>query len=1395
MVSSHPDGAIVIWQDKRDAMTKGWDIYAQRVSRESERLWTANGVAVCSGSGDQITPSVAASDDSGAVAAWWDKRDSVSYELYCQKIDKNGQLLWNSSGIRLSSGTSESLQANMFSGDYDIAISSDGSGGLIAAWTTKRNGSYQDLYAQRVSSSGYMLWGSSGTAVCTATGHQKAPVITGDGTGGAVIAWQDYRGSSWDIYALRLSSSGQVYSGWSSGGVRISLNSKDDTNPSICSDGASGAVVAWEYENSSDQTDIYIQRISGAGALQYGGANKAVCSASDMQYDPLVIKAAPDGSVIAGWRDFRNESYEGTSDDNNLIGDIYVDRLNSSGSSVWTSNGIEVSNQNNAQKNLQMVSDEDGGVLLAFEDHRKGVADITCQHIIHNSSSPALSGPTSWGGSSYGTFLTSYTFAQEYPFAIFDGVEGIIVAFEHPHDGSTDDIYIQRMSGSDNVIPEAITSITALAGSGADEVILQWTAPDEDAIGAAGKPVTYYKVKYSTISPAGSKNSWWEQSSFLYEQSWTPLSPGSTEQHSVYLQGSLTYFFMIQGVDESNNKADINTSGYNSSDASPDNADPSKISDLDAVTGSTEGKLTLSWTAPEDNAGQPGPEYMYSGTYLVAYSTSASYSFSPASPDRTIGIENRRKGTAETVTLTGLLPGATYYCRIWTQDEVPNTSPVSFGATQYAQLDITAPGAITNLTPSQVSGSSITLRLVWTAPGDDSYVNYSTYGPRGFSGRFLIHYSSTAISSPSSSAAQLSLSTSGVYPGQTRSMVLTGLEDDTVYYFYAWTEDETGNISQYSNYGSTKTLDLTAPSAMTSLDSTPGELEGRVILSWSAPGDNNTEGTASRYEIRWSTYGPFSWASVPSGQRKTKSVSGPYGIAESDTITGLTNGLTYYFELHSFDEVPNEQPLCNTSTTYATTDIVAPGKILDLSAAAGNNFITLSWTSPGDNGYSDSFSVGGGTYIIRYSSVALISNTTDWNNALPVTSLSPAPTLPSPLNPLAATQIVVSGLENFVKHWFAIKTKDEIPNFSDMSNVASAVPSPDTTAPSAQLTVYPPSTIYMTGNRASVSISATDTGGSAGIYDITLYYNIKGAATTSVKLYSSSPDTSVSVSGYIPASYVTTAGFEYYLTVKDVADNWWYSSGQSGQYPASVSPTATSVSVSRTYSQTVTAAGATVAVPDGNASDGQVSVTVPSAALTEDISLSITQSDETAAPKLNGAAPVSYWTLGPDAQSFKLPVTVTLLYFDKDQDSVVDSTSINETGLKMFYWDGFDYRPVGGTVNVTANTVSAATMHFSNYALFESNAVLAAEDTLPMRKIITPNGDGYNDLAVFSGLEAPYELKIFTVRGRLIREFEDTASPVWDGTDEDGEVLESGAYIYQLEKDGDTVTGVIVIAK
>src|SRR5262249_61673169 len=98
-----------------------------------------------------------------------------------------------------------------------VAFVSDGAGGASAVWGDFHFGSTDmDIYAQHVLANGTLdaRWPVNGVPVSTALGIQDAPVIVGDGSGGAIIAWVDWRNGPSDVYASRIMNSGQLAPGW-----------------------------------------------------------------------------------------------------------------------------------------------------------------------------------------------------------------------------------------------------------------------------------------------------------------------------------------------------------------------------------------------------------------------------------------------------------------------------------------------------------------------------------------------------------------------------------------------------------------------------------------------------------------------------------------------------------------------------------------------------------------------------------------------------------------------------------------------------------------------------------------------------------------------------------------------------------------------------------------------------------------------------------------------------------------------------------------------------------------------------------------------------------------------------------------------------------------------------
>ena len=237
--------------------------------------------------------------------------------------------------------------------------------------------------------------------------------------------------------------------------------------------------------------------------------------------------------------------------------------------------------------------------------------------------------------------------------------------------------------------------------------------------------------------------------------------------------------------------------------------------------------------------------------------------------------------------------------------------------------------------------------------------------------------------------------------------------------------------------------DAEAPAAITSLV-VASHGSSTVTLQWTAPGDDGGVGAAHLYDLRYATSliteGSFAVATPVMGEPSPS----PSGSLQVCVVPGLDPGTTYYFALRTADELLNWSGLSNVVS--AETDGVAPpppppppggdeippAVVGNLAVAlATTTTLTVTWTAPGDDG-----NAGAATeYDLRRATFPV----TDAN----FLSCTRVTTLSAPQNAGQTESVVVGGLQSGVTYYFALKSADEVPNWSPISNGASGT----TTAP------------------------------------------------------------------------------------------------------------------------------------------------------------------------------------------------------------------------------------------------------------------------------------------------------------------------------------------------------------
>ena len=289
-------GSFVAWQDHRGAVAQ---VYVQRLTPDGAIAsgWPADGVAVAPGSNIQSRPQIAGDGAGGIFVAWIEQR-AGSDDVCLQRLTSAGAV----AGGWAAGGT---VVCNAPGNQLELLMIADGASGAYLAWRDPRTGD-DDVRALRVTAAGAVAagWTAGGSLVTSAPGNQSGLRIARDGALGLLLAWQDHRAASWDVYAMRLGPGGAPATGWAAGGIAIAASADDQMAPALDADGAGGAWLAWQ-SGTPGAFDLDAIRLDANGAVSAGwkAGGTRMCAATGDQVQPVLT--AVSGNAIVAWSDFR----------------------------------------------------------------------------------------------------------------------------------------------------------------------------------------------------------------------------------------------------------------------------------------------------------------------------------------------------------------------------------------------------------------------------------------------------------------------------------------------------------------------------------------------------------------------------------------------------------------------------------------------------------------------------------------------------------------------------------------------------------------------------------------------------------------------------------------------------------------------------------------------------------------------------------------------------------------------------------------------------------------------------------------------------------------------------------------------------------------------------------
>jgi hypothetical protein len=260
----------------------------------TQSVWTINGTAICVNETTQNNFQMCSDGVGGAIIVWEQDCGGTGLDIYAQRIDAEGNPLWDTDGI---------IVCDAIQDQFEPQLCSDEAGGAIIVWNDWAYNPHR-AYAQRLDSNGNALWTHNGISVASGSTHQYAPIVCSDELGGAIIAWIETPTGNAFIKAQRLNETGGRQ--WSTSGTTQTWSQTVDTDYplQICPNGWHGAIIVWVDTRTFGTTsgDIYAQQISSIGQPEVPENGTVICNATGLQKNPRLLRA-DNHSAIVTWID------------------------------------------------------------------------------------------------------------------------------------------------------------------------------------------------------------------------------------------------------------------------------------------------------------------------------------------------------------------------------------------------------------------------------------------------------------------------------------------------------------------------------------------------------------------------------------------------------------------------------------------------------------------------------------------------------------------------------------------------------------------------------------------------------------------------------------------------------------------------------------------------------------------------------------------------------------------------------------------------------------------------------------------------------------------------------------------------------------------------------------
>ncbi len=440
-------GAFVVWEDRRLDINNG-DIYGQHLDADGNALWTADGVILCDAFGAQEKVRIVNSAPGEAILVWEDRRvDNVSIDLYTQRISGTDApvLHWGPAGSEVEG----IVLCDAIRDQTAPRLTPDGEGGAVFTWLDERDSEQpnQDLYAQRLDSSGAHLWGdANGIPVSDRPGGQEGNIVRVLNSNRVAVAWFDFRQGSPGLFYQVFDGAGDdllaedgvevIYGIDNNGGKPHLIPSSDNSLFFVWVDSRYGAFGTYIYAQKVDALtgDLAWDEngISITPGFPYGTEDTL-----SVLFKSVKLASDGLGGLLAAWQDNREV----------FVPLIYAQRIDADGTPLWGDRGVVVASDPSGlsfeQDEPEIAPTGDGGMVVAFEQANDDYyQNVKIQKL-------GTDGEALWGApDDPGVWVTDAQVDHELEtLSLFDD-GSVLVVYSHddetPGHGNEENLYAQR---------------------------------------------------------------------------------------------------------------------------------------------------------------------------------------------------------------------------------------------------------------------------------------------------------------------------------------------------------------------------------------------------------------------------------------------------------------------------------------------------------------------------------------------------------------------------------------------------------------------------------------------------------------------------------------------------------------------------------------------------------------------------------------------------------------------------------------------------------------------------------------------------------------------------------------------------------------------------------------